>query len=166
MSVKVAYHLAMYSSHMVVFLMSCHYRSPWNPFVPCNSLLVEDLSVKWCLELEVILLRFKLSFFRNMVGHVWRSKYVQKDIQDSGVPNSWLGARTKTGGRSSTVVFRGRVLVWMWEDAEEISCHSLSPGMFPWQNCPVLWIHGSKTFARVLKRVEYETFRFYLVPRC
>lgn len=39
------------------------------------------------------------------------------------------------------MVFRGRMLVWMWEDAEQSSWHSASPGLFVWQKGPVLPIH-------------------------
>lgn len=39
------------------------------------------------------------------------------------------------------MVFRGRMLVWMWEDAEQSSWHSASPGLFVWQKGPVLRIH-------------------------
>lgn len=40
------------------------------------------------------------------------------------------------------MVFRQRVPLWMWEDAEQ-SCRSVSP----WQNRPVLQISESKKFA-------------------
>lgn len=66
------------SSHTVIFLVSYHYWSPWNPFIPYNSFLVKDLSVKLCLELEVLLFLFKVFFFfsLNMVGRIWKSEYV------------------------------------------------------------------------------------------
>lgn len=57
------------------------------------------------------------------------------------------------------MVFRRRVLMWTWEDAEQSSCRSVSPILSCIAN---LW---DGTFAWAPKRVEYETFRFYFIPR-
>lgn len=71
----------------------------------------------------------------------WMYLAIQKCSKDVSIHRcqTHLGARTKEKG--STMVFRQRVLLWTWEDAEQ-SCRSVSP----WQNRPVLQISESNKF--------------------